>query len=213
MAFALAEPNGKRGRPSAKEKNETGTNGKWGDTPHFSRDLLQDARTILAHSRETALKLLAGDPNVVWNKALENAKLAKTQEDARAAAIAELEQEFPDLADKVRSDFISLEDAQREAGQRRQRERTVRSNVLSTCRQAISVLQTFATASFAEDALGSRITFNGHDANQKEQALAFRKEVAEAIGLHELTPDRLSVLEIGYDTLIDLIMELRKGAS
>ena len=105
---------------------------------------------IASYSRTTGEKLLAGAPDVIWAKELDDARLAKQRRKARLAAIEELRAEFPDLAEQVEANYLSLEDAQADANNRRQRERAVRSGIVTTCRQMTSLLQTFAAPTFVD---------------------------------------------------------------
>jgi len=211
MALALAELDRNENNEIDLEENGTGTSGPGCGTQPLSKFVLSEARMIASYSRTTGEKLLAGAPDVIWAKELDDARLAKQRRKARLAAIEELRAEFPDLAEQVEANYLSLEDAQADANNRRQRERAVRSGIVTTCRQMTSLLQTFAAPTFVEGSVNPRIAINPDDEEKAEKARAFRAQISEAIDLDRLTADDLSRFEVGFDTFLELIEELRKG--
>jgi ParB/Sulfiredoxin domain len=120
------------------EKGGRGHKKKGGETPGFSAKRLYDARTVLAYSRELALKVRDG--GAFLDEALKEVTLARGKTNDVEDQLAKLRDEAPDLADLVTEQRMKLSEAVAALTKRKEEEAFRRSSVTQSIAESLNSL-------------------------------------------------------------------------
>src|SRR4051812_27389030 len=104
MAMAMIYPQPDRGRGKTDDAK------KGAETASFSYRRVQEARSVLRHSRALAEDVLA-NRDVTLDEALDRVRREQERSSSQEAMLAELRQHAPELAELVEDERLSLKEA------------------------------------------------------------------------------------------------------
>ncbi len=158
MAVAKIYPDPKRGAHSELNKSTGGLG--------FDKAYLSHARTVLQYAPDLAANVLTGAESL--DAAYKTAGDRKTAASSEETQLAKLRARYPELADKVVEEELTLPGARAEAAERDEREKTQRCNLFSHVGKIVYVADIIGSPENIENVVATLARHGGEFEKQEQ---------------------------------------------